>query len=51
MFNITIKNMERIKRYDLTGVTFKDRFDKKVQEVYQKVIKEMIQRMEEIENE
>lgn len=50
MFNITIKNMERIKRYDLTGVTFKDRFDKKVQEVYQEVTKEMIQRMEEIEN-
>ena len=42
--------MERIKRYDLTGVTFKDRFDKKVQEVYQEVTKEMIQRMEEIEN-
>ena len=51
IFDITIRNMERIKRYDLTGVTFKDRFDKKVQEVYQEVTKEMIQRWEEIENE
>lgn len=51
MFNITIKNMERIKRYDITGVTFKDQFDKKVQKVYQDVVNEMINKMKEIENE
>lgn len=51
MFGITIKNMERIKRYDITGVTFKDQFDKKVQSVYQDVVNEMLNKMKEIENE
>lgn len=51
MFGITIRNMERIKRYDITGVTFKDQFDKKVQSVYQDVVNEMLNKMKEIENE
>lgn len=46
MFNITIKNMERLKRYDVTGVTFKDQFDHTVQGVYEKVVSETLDRIE-----
>jgi len=46
IFNITIKNMERLKRYDVTGVTFKDQFDKSVQQVYKNVVDELFRRME-----
>ncbi|RHW45297.1 ParA family protein [Bombilactobacillus bombi] len=46
IFNITIKNMERLKRYDVTGVTFKDQFDKSVQKVYSDVVDELFTRME-----
>lgn len=41
IFDITIKNMERLKRYDVTGVTFKDQFDKAVQDVYSNVTDEI----------
>lgn len=37
--------MERLKRYDVTGVTFKDQFDKSVQKVYKNVVDEMFSRM------
>lgn len=33
--------MERLKRYDVTGVTFNDQFDKKVQLVYSEVVNEI----------
>lgn len=45
IFNITIKNMERLKRYDVTGVTFHDQFDKSVQKVYSKVVDEIYKRI------
>lgn len=45
MLDVVIKNMERIKRYDVTGVTFKDQFDKKVQRVYKKVVDEILARI------
>jgi len=45
IFDITIKNMERLKRYDITGVTFKDQFDKSVQEVYSDVVSEIFSRI------
>ncbi|WP_436677587.1 ParA family protein [Lactiplantibacillus plantarum] len=45
IFDITIKNMERLKRYDVTGVTFKDQFDKAVQDVYSNVTDEIFSRM------
>ncbi len=45
IFNITIKNMERLKRYDVTGVTFNDQFDKSVQRVYSTVVDEILKRM------
>ncbi|MFY0853394.1 hypothetical protein ACA359_13045 [Enterococcus faecium] len=33
IFSTTIKNMERLKRYDLTGITDEDMHDKKVHNV------------------
>lgn len=45
MFKTTIKNMERLKRYDITGVTFNDRFDKRVADVYNDVTKEILNRI------
>lgn len=45
IFDITIKNMERLKRYDVTGVTFKDQFDKAVQNVYSDVTDEIFKRI------
>lgn len=47
MFKTTIKNMERLKRYDVTGVTFKDQFDRAVQEVYKNVVDELLSRISE----
>ncbi|MYV16441.1 ParA family protein [Furfurilactobacillus milii] len=44
IFPITIHNMERLKRYDVTGVTSKDQFDRKVRWVYDRVTKEIIKR-------
>ena len=41
IFKTIIKNMERLKRYDVTGVTFNDQFDKKVQLVYSEVVNEI----------
>lgn len=46
IFNTTIRNMERLKRYDVTGVTFKDQFDKAVMKVYSNVVDELFSRME-----
>lgn len=45
MFGLTIKNMERLKRYDATGVTNHDQFDKKVNAVYDELAKEVLERM------
>ncbi|WP_429971911.1 ParA family protein (plasmid) [Fructilactobacillus sp. Tb1] len=49
IFKTIIKNMERLKRYDVTGVTFNDQFDKKVQLVYSNVVNEITKRIEEME--
>lgn len=51
IFDTTIRNMERLKRYDLTGITDEDMHDKKVQEVYSKVTNEILDRIEAFENE
>lgn len=51
IFTTTIKNMERLKRYDLTGITDEDMHDKKVHDVYNTVSTEIINRIEEFENE
>lgn len=47
IFQTTIRNMERLKRYDLTGITDEDMHDKKVREVYENVTDEFLARLEE----
>lgn len=51
IFNTTIKNMERLKRYDLIGITNEDMHDRKVHDIYNEVTNEMINRIEVFENE
>ena len=52
MFKTLVKNMERLKRYDIIGITDpklikkSDVHDKRVMELYQKVTKEMLNRLE-----
>lgn len=51
IFNTTIKNMERLKRYDITGITSEDMHDKKVHDVYNVVTNEILERIEAFDNE
>ncbi|MCT6891238.1 MAG: AAA family ATPase [Lactobacillus sp.] len=50
IFDEKIHSMQRLKRYGITGITFKSRFDKKVFDVYKKVTDELLHRIEVIEN-
>ncbi|MBS0979161.1 ParA family protein [Levilactobacillus brevis] len=50
VFKTVIPHMERIKRFDITGITDRDRFDKKVMEKYKLVASEFAQRVYESEN-
>lgn len=50
VFKTVIPHMERIKRFDITGITDRDRFDKKVMEKYKLVASEFAQRIYESEN-
>jgi len=50
LFDTKIHSMQRIKRYGITGITFKSKFDKKVFKVYKEVTDEMLSRIEDIEN-
>ena len=43
--------MERIKRFDITGITDHDRFDKAVMDKYEEVTKEFVIRLANIDNE
>ncbi|MGR8809942.1 ParA family protein [Leuconostoc citreum] len=45
MFQTTIRNMERLKRYDITGITDEDMHDKRVSQVYIEVTNELLQRI------
>lgn len=45
MFQTTIRNMERLKRYDITGITDEDMHDKRVSQVYIEVTDELLQRV------
>lgn len=42
--------MQRLKRYGITGITFKSKFDKKVFAVYKDVTDELLSRIEVIEH-
>ena len=46
LFEGVIKNMERLKRYDITGIVEEDMHDKRVMETYAKVAEEFLQRLE-----
>lgn len=49
MFTNHIRNMERLKRYDITGITDEDMHDSKVTLIYNEVTNEMIERIKEVE--
>lgn len=51
IFDNKVPNMARLKRFDNTGITDFDRHDKKVHELYEKVTKELIQRINYFEGE
>lgn len=45
IFSTTIRNMERLKRYDITGITNDDMHDKRVEQVYLEVTDELLKRI------
>lgn len=47
MLDTLIRNMERIKRYSIRGVYYKDQYDKKIVKLYDDVAQEIIERSEE----
>ncbi|MET1032149.1 ParA family protein [Domibacillus tundrae] len=46
IFETLVKNMERLKRYDITGISDEDMHDKKVMKSYREVTDEFIKRWE-----
>lgn len=46
LFESVIKNMERLKRYDITGIVEEDMHDKRVMDTYAKVAEEFLERLE-----
>lgn len=44
IFSTLVKNMERLKRYDITGISEEDMHDRKVMKSYQEVAEEFISR-------
>ncbi|MCK8617991.1 ParA family protein [Fructobacillus sp. M158] len=49
VFDSVIPHMERIKRFDITGITDRDRFDKKVMQTYRTATDEFIERINVLE--
>lgn len=45
IFSTVIPRMERIKRFKLTGITEKDRFDKRVLDLYERITAEFVRRI------
>ncbi|WP_223643451.1 ParA family protein [Planococcus sp. 4-30] len=45
LFKIVVKNMERLKRFDITGITDYDMHDRKVHDSYKEIAKEFISRL------
>lgn len=46
IFDMKVPGMERLKRFDNTGITERDKHDKKVIDVYKKITKELIERID-----
>lgn len=51
LFEEVVKNMERLKRFDLTGITEDDMHDKNVLEAYKKITEEFLNRLNRYEEE
>lgn len=51
IFDTIVPHMRRLKRFDNTGITDIDHHDKATHEIYEKVSKEMIERIEELNGE
>ena len=49
VFETVIPQMERIKRFSINGITDEDRFDRKILEMYEKVVSEMLSKLIEFE--
>ena len=49
VFETVIPQMERIKRFSINGITDEDRVDRKVLEMYEKVVSEMLSKLIEFE--
>ena len=45
LFNIVVKNMERLKRFDITGITDEDMHDRRVHESYKQIAEEFLARL------
>ena len=45
LFKIIVKNMERLKRFDITGITDDDMHDRRVHESYREIAEEFISRL------
>ncbi|MDJ0332995.1 AAA family ATPase [Planococcus sp. S3-L1] len=45
LFKIVVKNMERLKRFDITGITDADMHDRRVHESYKEIAEEFISRL------
>ena len=50
VFKSVIPHMERIKRFDITGITDKDRFDRKVMQTYEIATNEFIEKINKLED-
>lgn len=50
LFTNKVHSMQRIKRFGVTGITTKDKHDKKVLKVYEDITDELLQRIEDIEH-
>lgn len=51
LFHSIVPHMERIKRFDITGITDHDRFDKSVMDKYEEVTQEFVCRLANIDQE
>ena len=45
LFENVVHNMERLKRFDITGITYDDMHDRRVHHTYKKIAKEFVERL------
>lgn len=49
VFENYVKHLERLKAWDITGITYKDHHDKKAHQLFQDVVSEMLEKIEHFE--